>query len=133
MSATCHSPATYQIIDATAYSSCGLFYICAMQKILVGCLLACMVFNVNAQQKWSLQQCVQYAMDHNVSIKQTDIQARVAEITLKQNKLSQIPSLNFSNSDGLQIRKIAEPLNRNFRKPKFLFSRLESSVECSGI
>jgi len=49
-----------------------------------------------AQQKWSLVQCVEYAMANNISIKQIDLQSRLAELTYKQSKLSQIPSLNLS-------------------------------------
>jgi len=63
----------------------------------------------HAQEKWSLLKCVQYAIDNNLSVKQTDIQAKIAEITLKESKLSQIPSFNFSNSDGYRFGKSQNP------------------------
>jgi len=73
----------------------------------------------NAQEKWSLPRCVQYAIDNNLSIKQTDIQAKLAEITLKESKLSQLPNFNFSNSDGYRFGKSQNPStgileNQNF-------------------
>ena len=61
--------------------------------------------SVYSQKKWSLSECVQYASEHNISIKQTALQADLAAIDYKQSKLSQIPSLNFSNSDGWRFGK----------------------------
>jgi outer membrane protein len=49
---------------------------------------------VNAQS-WDLKRCIDYALNNNVSIKQADVQARLAALTLKQNQLSQIPLLSF--------------------------------------
>ncbi|MDQ2719277.1 MAG: TolC family protein [Bacteroidota bacterium] len=48
-------------------------------------------------------------MDNNLSIKQTAIQADLAAITYKQSKLSQIPTANFSNSDGYRFGKSQNP------------------------
>ncbi len=62
-----------------------------------------------AQEKWSLQKCVQYALDNNISIKQQAIQADLSAITYKQSKLSKIPSANFSNNDGYRFGKSQNP------------------------
>ncbi len=79
------------------------------------------VFSVvaHAQEKWSLQRCVQYALDSNISIKQNEIQAQLAEITTRQSKLSQIPTANVTNSDGYRFGKSQNPStgileNQNF-------------------
>ncbi len=63
----------------------------------------------HAQEKWTLQKCVQYALDNNISIKQQAIQADLSTITYKQSKLSQIPSANFSNNDGYRFGKSQNP------------------------
>src|ERR1017187_284079 len=80
------------------------------------CLLGLITFG---QQKWSLRQCVQYALDSNISVKQKEIQAQLAGITYKQSKLSQIPIANFSNSEGYRFGKSQNPStgileNQNF-------------------
>lgn len=62
-----------------------------------------------SQKKWTLIECVKYAMENNISVKQSALQADVAAITYKQSKLSQIPSLNISNSDGLSYGKSQDP------------------------
>lgn len=54
---------------------------------------------IRAQEKWDLKRCVAYAIANNISIKQSDIQAKIAQIQYKENKLSQYPNANFS-TDG---------------------------------
>ena len=65
--------------------------------LLWGSLLL-LYFNAQAQGKWDLKRCVEYAVSNNISVKQADVQARLSELTLKQSKLSQIPSLGFGSS-----------------------------------
>lgn len=65
--------------------------------------------SLKAQQKWSLRDCVEYAIEHNRSIKRSDIQATVADINYKQSKLSRIPSLNFSSNYGYSFGKSENP------------------------
>jgi outer membrane protein len=62
-----------------------------------------------SQKKWTLIECVKYATENNISIKQSALQADVAAIVYKQSKLSQIPSLNITNSDGLSYGKSQDP------------------------
>lgn len=58
------------------------------------------LFGINifcfAQEKWDLKKCVDYALENNISIKQQDIQAQIAELTYHQSDLSKFPNLNFS-------------------------------------
>ena len=51
-------------------------------------------------EKWSLRKCVDYAMKNNISVKQADIQARIAALQLKQAKLYQLPTASFNTSIG---------------------------------
>ncbi|MEP6947679.1 MAG: TolC family protein, partial [Ginsengibacter sp.] len=80
---------------------------CVRIKLIILFCFATMM--VHAQEKWSLQKCVQYALDSNISIKQNDIQAQIAAVTYKQSKLSQIPTANFTNNDGYRFGKSQDP------------------------
>ena len=51
----------------------------------------------SAQEKWDLLKCVQYAYDNNISIKQEDIRAQIAQLTYKQSDLSKYPNLNLNS------------------------------------
>ena len=84
-----------------------------------------------AQQKWNLKQCIEYAMQHNLGVMQTAVQEKVAAITYKQSKLSQLPSATFSNNDGYRFGKSQNPStgileNQNFLSIGFNF---QSSVD----
>ena len=45
---------------------------------------------------WSLEDCIEYAMENNIQIKQTILNTQYNENLLKQSRLGQIPSLNSS-------------------------------------
>jgi len=48
----------------------------------------------SAQQPWSLEDCIAYAMENNIMIKQSVLNTEYSENVLKQSRLSQIPNLN---------------------------------------
>jgi outer membrane protein len=61
----------------------------------------------HAQQQWSLKQCCDYAVEHNITIKQQENQCRKQEIQLSNAKNQRLPDLsgsanqNFSFGRGL--------------------------------
>jgi outer membrane protein len=51
--------------------------------------------NAAAQQRvWSLEDCINYAIENNIQIKQTELNIESVEADLLQSKLSLLPSLN---------------------------------------
>ncbi|MCK5068685.1 MAG: TolC family protein [Bacteroidales bacterium] len=53
---------------------------------------------LSAQETWSLEVCIQYAMENNIQIKQSVLNTEYNENLLKQSKLGQIPSLSGSTN-----------------------------------
>lgn len=74
-------------------------------------LFVALTFTITAfcQNKWSLQDCVTYALKNNINIKQSDIQSKIAGVNYQQSKLSKIPTVNFSNNNGLRFGKSQNP------------------------
>ncbi|HUC81871.1 MAG TPA: TolC family protein [Flavisolibacter sp.] len=72
------------------------------KNILFTCCLVLSFFS-KAQTKWSLRSCIDYAVKNNISIKEADVQKRLAELDLLQNKASFWPSLSFSGSSGYRF------------------------------
>lgn len=64
---------------------------------------------VHSQDRWSLRKCVDYARQNNISVNQMQLQVEQSAISYKQSVLSKIPSLNFSNSEGLRYGKSQNP------------------------
>ena len=49
-----------------------------------------------AQKVWALDECIYYAIDHNIQIKQQDIQTKYQQNTLDLSKYKLLPTLNGS-------------------------------------
>lgn len=88
------------------------------------CLFTCIITSPavmsQATGKWDLRECVEYAIEHNVSVRQADIDARFAELTYEQSKLSQFPSFNFQTSGGYQFGRSIDPSTNQFTNEKLL-------------
>lgn len=69
-----------------------------MKKIflIIGALLA--AFIANAQQPWTLQQCVDTALANNRNIKQKALVRKTNEISYQQARFNLLPNLNASAS-----------------------------------
>lgn len=55
---------------------------------------------VAAQKVWTLEECITYALENNIQIKQTRLQTETAQINLRQSKLDFAPSANANGSLG---------------------------------
>ncbi len=77
---------------------------------------------VLAQQKWDLKRCVEYALANNISVKQQDVQARYAALTLNQNKLARYPSANVSANTGINSGRSIDPTTNQFTNQQLLFA-----------
>jgi outer membrane protein len=75
----------------------------------------------SAQDTWNLKRSVDYALQNNISVKQADIQARIAELNLKQSRLMQYPSANISGSSGINAGRSIDPTTNLFTNTQ-LFS-----------
>lgn len=78
---------------------------------LTVCLQICFVSVSFSQDKWDLRRCVEYALANNISVKQADVQARMAALTLNQSRLTQIPTLGFDGSLGLNAGRTQNPFD----------------------
>jgi outer membrane protein len=70
----------------------------------------CLSFNkVNAQDTWDLRRCVDYALAHNITVLQADVQARQAALQTKLAKGQTAPTLNFNTQMGFQFGRSIDP------------------------
>jgi outer membrane protein len=68
-----------------------------MKKSLVTFITCLILMQVNGfaqKQVWSLEDCIKYAIDHNIQIKQQTIQTKVQKNSLEQSKLNLLPTIN---------------------------------------
>jgi outer membrane protein len=69
---------------------------------------------LRAQDKWDLKKCVDYALANNISVKQQDIQAKLAGLTYDQSRLSRYPNLNFTTNLGLNTGRNIDRTTNQF-------------------
>jgi outer membrane protein len=79
-------------------------------------LFSLISLDVSAQSDslWSLERAVKFAHEHNISIRQNELNERLANLTLKQSQLSQIPNLNLSGGYGRSFGRSVDPTTNQF-------------------
>lgn len=83
--------------------------------------LALLIFTTaSGQEKWNIVRCVDHALKNNISVRQSDLQSRFAELTYKQNKAGRLPSLNFSSSIGYRLGRSENPTTGILEDNNFL-------------
>ena len=78
----------------------------------------------DAQDKsdvWSLERCVRFAIDHNISIKQDSLNARLARYTMLQSQLSQLPNASVNGSYGRSFGRSINPTTNQFVDASYNF------------
>lgn len=68
----------------------------------------------DSQDHWTYQRCLEYALSHNLTLQQSVLQKRLAELTLKQNRLSQLPTVSAGGSTGYRFGRSIDPTSNTF-------------------
>lgn len=76
---------------------------------------------VNMDNVWPLERCVQYAIDHNITIRQDSLNARLARYTLLQSQLSMLPAVNVSGNYGHSSGRSINPTTNQFQNSAYSF------------
>lgn len=92
------------------------------KRILLPIFSLFIFLSSKAQDKWDLKRCVEYAWANNISVKQSDIQARLAEVNLNQDKWARYPSVNFQSNLGMQFGRSIDPTTNQFTTNQTLFN-----------
>lgn len=57
--------------------------------------------SIHAQKKWTLDECINYAMENNITLKKTKLQQQSAEENVRQSKAALLPTLSASTNHGV--------------------------------
>lgn len=64
-----------------------------------------------AQQTWTLQDCIDYALKHNIQVQKNRINEERGEVSLWQDKGTLLPSLSFNTNQGVGYRPFTEVIS----------------------
>ena len=80
-----------------------------MRKLVFVVLGACLgSTGVLAQRQWTLQECIDYALENNIQLKQSRLTNAQNELDVKQSKAALFPSLSFSTNQNGSWRPFSE-------------------------
>lgn len=74
-----------------------------------------------SSDNWDLQHCIQHAIEFNISVKQADIQARIAALQAKQAKYAVYPSVDANTTTGVRFGRSIDPTTNTFSSSQFLY------------
>ena len=85
-----------------------------MRTKILSLLAFIFFFSLNAQdKKWTLQECVSYAIDNNINIKQNKLNVEISQENLISAKGNFLPNLNASTSGNLNFGSGFDPVSQD--------------------
>lgn len=76
--------------------------------MLAAALLTAMPLSAQEEGGWTLQKCIDHALEHNIQINKNRVSEEEGAATLKQNRAELFPSLSFSMTQSLLYRPLQE-------------------------
>ena len=93
-------------------------------KYLFSLFLFSTVLSLQAQEpaQWDLKSCVEYAIQHNISIQQADVAARLAKLQADLASSNRLPTVNGTTGMGMRFGRSIDPTTNGFSNTQFLYN-----------
>ncbi len=75
-----------------------------MKKLIV-CIFLLSAITLSAQKKWSLEECINYAKEHNIDILRQELQNQSLEEDITIAKGNYFPDFSFNASEGVRFTR----------------------------
>ena len=80
--------------------------------LMISCLV--LINAAKAQEVWTLEKCVEYALTNNIQVKQQSLLVKNEQAMLQQDKLSLLPTLNGGASHGYNFGQTVDRYTNQF-------------------
>ncbi len=90
-----------------------------MKVYLISIFCTIVAFQAVGQQKWSLEKCINFARDNNLTVEQARINASFARINHNQSRHNQYPFLGASSNVGWNFGRTIDPTTNAFLAETF--------------
>lgn len=88
-----------------------IYYKMRKRKRLLIVLLALVSGSIQAQKAWTLQECIDYALQNNIQIQKNRLSEERGEVTLWKDKGALLPSLSFNTNHNVGYRPFTQVMN----------------------
>jgi outer membrane protein len=101
-----------------------------IRKIILPLLLVFLVGQTSAQETWSLDRCINFALQNNLTGHLYELDEQVAKINATQSKLNLLPSLSASSSAGVNFGRSVDEYSNEIVNTEYFnnSNNLNSSV-----
>ena len=82
--------------------------------IVLFSLICISATSLDAQKLWSLEECILYAIENNLTIENAEFAIQNAAIGQKLAKNQRLPNLNFSSNLGVNVGRSIDPATNEF-------------------
>lgn len=76
------------------------------------------------EEKWSLARCIEYAINNNLELSESELNQRMNDLTLAQSRASRWPTVNGDVSLGNSYGRSVDPTSNQFINAGFLFNNM---------
>lgn len=85
-----------------------------MKKLFIFLIITLNFIVVYSQKKWTLEECINYALENNLYIKQSKLSTETEKINSLQSKLNLLPNLNASASHNYNWGRNIDPTSNTY-------------------
>ena len=82
-----------------------------------------------AQESWTLRQCIDYAISHNISVKQSENAAEQSNVDVNTTKWARLPNLNAGAEQSFNWGRTSRPVQDTVTK---VYSSVYENVSSRG-
>ena len=79
-----------------------------MKKKSTLLVLFLLVMSAHAQKKWTLQECIDYALANNITLQQNKITSAQRGLDVEASKAALFPNVNFNTNQSVSYRPFSE-------------------------
>ena len=85
----------------------------------------------NAQDTWSLERCIRYAQENNITVQQADANVKISLLAEKQAKAARLPNVSANADLGKQFGRTIDPTSNQFSNTSNSYNSLGLSAGIS--
>lgn len=85
-----------------------------MKKLLLCFTIITAAAQAQEKKTWTLQACIEYALQNNLSVKTSLLNTETSKVNLDQSKFSMLPTLNGGGSYGFNWGRNIDPTTNQF-------------------
>jgi len=85
-----------------------------MRKYLTLAVICVCTLDLFSQTPWSLEQCIDYALQNNTQIRLREFDVQITEINRKQSSMALLPSMNGGVTHGYNWGQSIDPFTNQF-------------------